>query len=118
MNFKELQENLLEAKKIVEDVPGRFAKVMLKNGNNVMAFYGDDEKIYVIKASIRGLDKFKNWSGRAAMVDIQKTGSKVRLATGKRVPIIRLRVEMKTDDNEDDGDKKELETSNGEELVI
>ncbi len=118
MNFKELQEDLLEAKKITQDVPGKFGKVKLKNKKMVMAFYGDDEKVYVINASIKNLNKFKNWNGRHAMVDIQKTGSKVRLATGKRVPTVRISVELKVDDAENDGDKKELETNKEKELVL
>jgi|1_EtaG_2_1085319.scaffolds.fasta_scaffold285155_2 hypothetical protein len=118
MNFKELQEDLFEAKKVTQDVPGRFAKVMLKDGNNVIAFYGKDDKIFVIDASIKNLNKFKKWNGRDAMIDIQKTGKKVRLATGRRVPTIRMRVEMKVDNDEDDGDKKELETSTEKEMVL
>lgn len=118
MNFKELQEDLLEAKKVIEDVSGKFTKIMLKNGNDVLAFHGKDKKVYVVKASVKNLDKFKDWPGRKAIIDIQKTGDKVRLATGKKVPTIRLRVEMKVDDTEEDGDKKELETSQRKGLIL
>jgi len=118
MNFKELQQDLFEANKVMQDLSGIFAKIMLKDGNNVIAFYGKGKTVYVINASISNLRKFKDWAGRDAIVDIQKTGKKVRLATGKKVPTIRLRVEMKTDDDENDGDKKELEKSNGDELTI
>ena len=118
MNFKELQEDLFEAKKITQDVPGRFAKVMLKDGNNVMAFYGKDDKVYVVNASIKSLNKFKGWNAKDAIIDIQKTGKKVRLATGKKVPTVRIRVEMKVDNTEKDGDKKELETSTEKEMVL
>jgi hypothetical protein len=118
MNFKELQQDLFEAKKVLQDVPGRFAKIMLKDGNNVMAFFDKNNNKYVIQASITGLNKFKDWAGKDAMVDIQRTGSKVRLATGEKVPTIRLRVEMKADNDENDGDGKEIEKPNGEEMTL
>jgi hypothetical protein len=118
MNFKELQEDLLEANKVIQDVPGKFAKVMLKDGNTVMAFYGKDNTVYVIEASIKGLNKFNKWVGRDAMIDIQRTGKKVRLATGIKVPTIRMRMELKVDNEEDDGDKKEIETPDEKELVL
>jgi len=118
MNFKELQEDLFEAKKVLQDIPGRFAKIMLKDGNNVIAFFGKDDKVYVIDASIKDLKKFNKWTGKDSIIDIQKTGKKVRLATGKKVPTIRLRVEIKTDDDENDGDGKELENSKNKELVL
>ncbi|HUS50948.1 MAG TPA: hypothetical protein VMZ91_12345 [Candidatus Paceibacterota bacterium] len=111
MKLSELEELLIEAKKITQDVSGKFKKTRLKDGRMVITFTDKDNNIYIVNASLESLERFKEWHEKEAIADIQKTGKRARLANGVMAPTIKLRVEVKSN-----GDS--LEKNNNKEMVF
>ena len=109
MKLKELEELLIETKKITQEVSGVFKKTKLKDGKVVMVFIDKDNKYYIISASIEDYKRFEKWHEKEAIIDLQKTGKRARLNNNVVAPLIKLRVDF-----EFNNEKKEIIKNNNE----
>ncbi len=89
-------QDLMEAK-LITGLSGRFDPMELKDGRWVMSFVTDDGDRYIINASLRNYIRFKKWENKRAYADIEKTGKKIKIPTGEKYPLIRIRTEVEVD---------------------
>ena len=79
---------LVEAKKIMTGVSGKF-KPIKRDKSTYMMFVTNDNKKYVLKKSLKNYLRFAKWSGKKATVDLRKEGS-VKI-NDVRYPLVKIR---------------------------
>jgi len=108
MRLEILAEELTEARKIQKEIAGKFREGKLSDGKRVMTFVDSLGRVYVIHNSIENFLRFEKWNKREATADIQRTYKKVKMDNGEKVPVIKIRVDVKLDKEEE----KENEITN------
>jgi hypothetical protein len=90
---------LIEIKKVQTGLKGEFYSVVLSNNKYAMMFTTNGNR-YIIHESLKNFSRFEKWDKKEVIADIQKTGKKIRLFDGTKVPLIRIKVNV-TFTNED-----------------
>lgn len=95
--------------KIITGLSGRFEPLELKDGRWAMSFETDEGNRFVVNASLTNYLRFKKWENKRAYADIQPIGKKIKLPTGERYPLVRMRTEvMVNKKGEEHPDKPEV----------
>ena len=102
-------KELLESKKVKTGVKSEFSSDFGKDGK-IIILTTDDEKRYVVGASINNYNRFKKWVGKKTEVDIQRTGGFFKTKGYGKLPKINIRAVLDIEEEDEKEERVSKET--------